>query len=247
MAAGKFTDDAFLGGRINLLQPQSGFRSGLDAVMLAAAVPAKPRQTICDLGAGVGAAGLCLATRIADLQVTAIEIEPQLVELSRENHSRNNIAGAFEAIQADILARPRSVPRQYFHHVLTNPPFYDSARGTVAPQQPKALAKAVNAEDLMTWLKFARSIVRPKGTVTAILPPAQMPLALSSMSRDGLGAIIIPLWPKQGDAAKRVIIHVRTDSRAPLQLQGGIVLHEADGRPTLRAEEILRGGGALTT
>ena len=36
------TDDAFLGGELQILQPESGYRAGLDAVMLAAAVAGQP-------------------------------------------------------------------------------------------------------------------------------------------------------------------------------------------------------------
>ena len=57
------TDDAFLGGALQILQPKSGYRAGLDAVMLAAAVPAAAESPmrVLDVGAGVGTAGLCLA------------------------------------------------------------------------------------------------------------------------------------------------------------------------------------------
>ena len=38
------TQDGFLGGRVNLLQPKNGFRSSMDAVFLAAAIPAQKTQ-----------------------------------------------------------------------------------------------------------------------------------------------------------------------------------------------------------
>ncbi|MFZ2468854.1 MAG: methyltransferase, partial [Parvibaculum sedimenti] len=38
---GAFTDDGFLGGRLQLLQPAKGYRAGIDAVLLAASVPAR--------------------------------------------------------------------------------------------------------------------------------------------------------------------------------------------------------------
>jgi len=48
--------ETFLDGRVRIAQPESGFRSGLDAVMLAAAVPAQAGQTALELGAGTGTA-----------------------------------------------------------------------------------------------------------------------------------------------------------------------------------------------
>jgi tRNA1(Val) A37 N6-methylase TrmN6 len=214
--------------------------------MLAAAVPARPRERICDLGAGVGTAALCVAARTGQLHITAVEIDGALVELARANADRNGV-DAFDAIAADVLKRPRIVARQSFHHVLTNPPFHDVARGTRAPQSAKARATSAHGRELFEWLRFARALVRPKGTVTAILPPEQLPVALRALSPEGLGVEIVPLWPKLGEAAKRVIIRTRTNARASLRVLPGLVLHEAGGAATPAAEAVLRHGEALTT
>ena len=55
--------DAFLGGRLRIWQPRAGYRAGIDPVMLAAAVPARPRQSVLELGCGAGTASLCLAAQ----------------------------------------------------------------------------------------------------------------------------------------------------------------------------------------
>ena len=64
--------DGFLGGRVQAWQPAAGYRAGVDAVLLAAAVPARPGDTALELGAGAGVASLCLATRVPGLSVTAV-------------------------------------------------------------------------------------------------------------------------------------------------------------------------------
>ena len=247
MAAANLTDDAFLGGRINLLQPGAGFRSGLDAVMLAASVQARPNQHVCDVGSGAGVALMCLAARVPNLHLAAVEIDPALAALASQNHERNRLSGAIDVYEADVLQRPRSIPRQAFHHVMSNPPFHDTGRGTIAPEKSKARAKALDTNGLLQWLRFCRALVRPKGMVSVVLPPAQLATALEALCADGRGAAIIPLWPKEGEAAKRLILRVTVGANKPLQLEQGIVLHGHDGKPGAAAEQILRGGGALTT
>jgi len=241
----ELTDDAFLGGRVQAWQPAQGFRAGLDAVMLAASVPARTKEFVCDLGSGVAVASLCLAARVSHLDIAAVEIDEDLAALAQANGERNRMS--IDVVAADILKRPRTLARQSFHHVFTNPPYHDIGRGTRAPQTVKARATSAHAHDLVTWLRFARALTRPKGTITAILPPEQLPLALQALAPEGQGTEIFPLWPKPGMPAKRIIIRTRMTAKAPLQLHAGLVLHTTAGKPTPEAEAVLRHGAPLFT
>src|ERR1700704_802938 len=89
--AGEFTEDAFLGGQLCLRQPKSGHRAGHDAVLLAAATSARADDRVVDFGAGVGAAGLALATRIPGIEIVLVEIDEGLAELARGNAASNRI------------------------------------------------------------------------------------------------------------------------------------------------------------
>mgnify|MGYP003408994725 CR=1 FL=1 len=55
------TDDKFLCGKLQLLQPRKGYRAATDPVLLAAAVPARSGQSVLDLGCGAGAAALSVS------------------------------------------------------------------------------------------------------------------------------------------------------------------------------------------
>ncbi len=83
-----FSEDGFLNNRLRIRQPRQGFRAGLDAVMLAAAVPAGAGEAALELGAGVGTASLCLVARTG-CTVTGIEIDAELVELANQNAKLN--------------------------------------------------------------------------------------------------------------------------------------------------------------
>src|SRR4029078_346670 len=95
------TSDDFLGGRITVLQPKKGHRSGSDAVWLQAAVPAKKGESVLDAGSGVGVAGLCLLARVPGTRVPAVEIESRLSVLAATNAASNGLAARFAAIEAD--------------------------------------------------------------------------------------------------------------------------------------------------
>src|SRR5947208_15510465 len=93
----EFTEDAFLGGRLRLRQPKAGHRAGHDAILLAAATAARAGDGAAEFGAGVGAAGLALASRVPGVRIVLIEIDEALAALARQNAASN-------AIEADVIA-----------------------------------------------------------------------------------------------------------------------------------------------
>jgi tRNA1(Val) A37 N6-methylase TrmN6 len=141
------TADAVLGGRLLLKQPRRGHRVGHDAILLAAACPARPRERVVDLGAGVGAAGLALAQRVDDSRVTLVEIDPDLAALAAENAQANGLAGRVSAVVLDVAAPARAfaaagLAPESVTRVLMNPPFNDPARQRASPDRQRSLAHA---------------------------------------------------------------------------------------------------------
>lgn len=247
---GELTDDAFLGGRLRLLQPARGYRAGLDAVMLAAAVPARSGERIVEAGCGVGAAALCLAARVDGVAVLGLDIDAGAVALAGDNAARNGLAGR-AAFAACDLARPGPALRALglaqgsFDHAFANPPFF--ARGQAQPPRDAARARArLRGPDLLdAWMRFLAALVRPRGTISLILPAALVGEAFALFARRAGGTAVFPLFPRAGAPAHRIVVQGRKGSRAAPRLMPGLVLHEADGRFSAAAEAILRGGGAL--
>lgn len=235
-----YTTDDFLGGRIRLKQPVQGLRATSDAVLAAAAVPIKPGESVLDVGAGSGVIGLCLAERVADIQITAVEVQPDLCRLIRENARLNQQKIA--VVNADIQASPAPLHGIQFDHVVTNPPFYTEARARRNTEQAKAYHQEI---PLNLWLTYCLKHVRHKGTFTLIHRPEALPEILTTLSPK-LGALeVIPLIPKAGRAAKRLLIRGIVGSRKPLTLSSGLILHQADNDWSPEAASLLRDGKAF--
>jgi tRNA1Val (adenine37-N6)-methyltransferase len=229
--------ETFLDGRVRVTQPQTGFRSGLDAVMLAAAVPAAPGQAVLELGSGAGTAGLCLAARVPGLSLTGVEIDESLVALARENAAANGTEAIFTA--ADIFALPPALKRD-FDHVLANPPFH--GEGQTSPDAARAIA-LMDSGTLQDWLKLGLQRTVSGGFFTAILRADRLNEALAALPQKGVCAF--PLWPRAAEAPKRVIVQARKGSAAPFALLPGLVLHRPDGSWTSETDAVLRRGTAL--
>jgi tRNA1(Val) A37 N6-methylase TrmN6 len=247
---GTESDDAFLGGRLSLLQPGTGYRAGIDGVLLAATVEANPGEQVLDVGSGVGVVGLCVARRLPDVGITLVERDAGLAALARRNIERNGFAARARVIEADVLQPLADSPElaamaEGFDHVLANPPFHVEGRGTAAGDPVKAGANAMPAGALDRWLRFMAAMARPGGRVTLIHRAEALPELLPALAGRFGGAVLLPLHPREGQPALRVIVRAVKGSRAPLELRPGLVLHNADGsfRPPIAA--VLRDGAGL--
>lgn len=246
------TEDAFLGGRLSLLQPRGGYRAGTDAVLLAAAIPAKgsPGERVLDAGAGVGAVGLCLAARVAGTRVMMAESEPRLVELARCNVARNALEGRVEVVAADVASPARTLTAaglaaDSFAHVAANPPFNIEGRGRSPRHALKARAHAMPAGSLGRWVRFLTRVAAPGGTLSMIHRPDALP-ELLGLLEGRFGALrLLPVHPRRDVPAVRVIIQGLKGSRAPLSVLPGLVLHRSDNRPRPEIVDILRHGASL--
>jgi len=230
------TDDRFLDGRLTVKQFAQGFRSGLDAVMLAAAVPAKSGDDVLELGSGSGIASLCLATRIAGITVTGAEIESELAGLSNRNATANHFGDRAVFVTVDVFDLPVDMRRAY-DHVFCNPPFH----GSEGERSSNSARAAATHDDgtLGEWLTVGVKRTASGGTFTCIIRADRLGEALAALPAAGVR--VYPLWPRAGESAKRVIIQLRKGSRSPLELCAGLALHKDDGSYTEQADAILRG------
>jgi tRNA1(Val) A37 N6-methylase TrmN6 len=242
----EITEDTLLGGRIRLTQPSEGYRVAIDPVLLAAAVPAQAGEQVLDVGAGVGAAALCLAARVDGCRVVGLEVQRALVRLANDNAALNGLRDRVSVMEGDLLRPPPRLAPGSFDHVMTNPPHLDPVRATASPMPGKTTANLEGAARLDAWLAFCLAMVRAKGSVSVIHRADRLDALLAALHGKAGEIVVFPLWPMaDGRAAKRVIVRARKGSAAPTRLAAGLVLHRADGRYGDATEAILREGAAL--
>jgi len=236
------TEDHLLGGRVRLLQPRRGLRAGLDAVLLAAGVPARLGQRVLEAGCGGGAGFLCLAARVPGISILAVERDPGLAALARDNAARNGLADRVEVLAGDVrdLALGRRLPP--CDHAFANPPYWP---GGTAP--PEALRRAATHEEasLADWARFLAAPLVRRGTLSLILPAARLDAGMAALAAAGCGGTrLVPFWPRAGVPAKRLLLQARRDGRGPARIEPGLVLHEGLAFGAA-AEAVLRDGAAL--
>ncbi|MGE5505588.1 MAG: tRNA1(Val) (adenine(37)-N6)-methyltransferase [Actinomycetota bacterium] len=238
------TEDGLLGGRVRLRQPAEGYRAAIDPVLLAAAVTARDGDRVLDLGCGVGSAALCLLARVPGVRATGLELQPGLAALARLNAEANGAGERFEVVEGSVTAPP--LANGSFTVVMTNPPYLEAARAKAPPHAGKATANVEGEAGLGQWIATAVRLLAPKGRLAVIHRADRLADLLAAVSSQRLGEIrVLPLWPKRGRPAGRVVVTARKDARTPLDLLPGLLLHEDDGSYTAQAQAVLRDGQGL--
>ncbi len=241
----ELTKDRFLGGKLHILQPKTGYRAATDPVFLAAACPAKQGDSVLDLGSGAGTAGLCLAARVP-VSVTGLEIQPEYAELARRNAAQNQIE--LEILDGDLAQMPDALKARTFDHVIMNPPFFGS--GATPADHGRAVARQAQT-DLRHWIDAGLRRLRQRGWITIIHLTDRLPDIIASLHNRAGGIEIKPLSPREHKPATRVILRARKGSKSKAVLCNPLILHEGASHSgdadsyTTAARAILRDGASI--
>jgi tRNA1(Val) A37 N6-methylase TrmN6 len=243
-ALGPITQDRLLDGKLQLRQPAKGHRAGTDAILLAAAATDAGDGLIVDVGAGVGTAGLAVVLRTPAARLALVENDPPIAALARENLTLNGLTERGFVAEADVTEprqrRAAGLVDGQARLVMTNPPFFTPGHVRVSP-----IAEGEPCPPLTRWLRAALALLGPGGTFLVIHRPEVIGALIAAV--DGrLGDLrLLPIHPRSGAEAIRVLLIGIKGSRAPLRLLPGFVLHQDDGTFTPLAEAVHRGEALL--
>ncbi|AZY92961.1 methyltransferase domain-containing protein [Paracoccus sp. Arc7-R13] len=238
--------DGFLDGRLRISQPARGYRAGADAVMLAAACPARPGQAVLELGCGAGVASLCLGWRVPDLAITGLERQQSYADLARRNAAANGIA--LTVLTGDLTDPPRDLRDASFDHVMMNPPYF--LGGTAAPDAGRALARREETP-LAQWIDAGLRRLRPGGWLTVIQRADRLDGVMAALGARAGAVTILPIAAREGSPAGRVLVAARKGARGPLRLLAPLITHAAPRHDrdaedlTPLAAQVLRDGAPI--
>lgn len=230
-------------------QPVRGFRAGLDSVLLGAAVGAGA-ATLLDLGSGPGVAGLVALAHHRTLSAMLIDSDPDALALANENMAANGFSNRATTVLLDVAApgaarAAAGVPADHFDAVIANPPFFDEGAGTAATARGTA-ARHMAPAGLDLWVRAAATHAAPGGEVIFIHTSQNLPVLLPSLAQRFGAITVLPLAPRPGEPANRVLVRAIKGSRTPLTLLASRALHGPDGRSFApEFETIFRGETVL--
>lgn len=238
--------ETFLAGRVVARQPEHGYRASLDTVLLGAAVAAAEGERVVELGCGSGAALLIAAERNPDASFLGIERDPALAALAAENARANPTSSRVEIAAGDALAvAPER--REKFDQAFLNPPYFDDEDSVRPPPDPARRAAFLTEEGgVDAWIAAALAHVPTRGRVTVIHRADRLADLLAAFGSKAGEIRVLPIHPRAGEAAKRVLVRARKGAKTPLAILPGFVLHEADGSWTEEVLAVLEGARGIS-
>jgi len=244
------SEDAVLGGRLRLRQPLKGHRVGHDAILLAAATAARAGEHAVEFGAGVGAAGLALAARVAGLRVTLVEIDASLAALAAQNARLNALDDRVATIAGDAedaaALTAAGLAAGSIDRVLMNPPFRDATRVNLSPDPARRLAYAGDPGLLPRWIASAAALLKPRGVLTLIWRADAADDVLAAL-KPAFGAIAaLRVKPRPDRPAIRILLRAAKGGDGATVHHDALDLNDTMNRPAPAAELVLRGGQTLS-
>ncbi len=247
------TVDAFHRGRFWLVQPRSGHRAGMDAMMLAAAIPSTFAGRLADFGAGAGAAGLAVLSRCPEAQVVLVERSAEMAGVAATTlaHPGNaHLGNRASVLAADVTLSGRArtqagLADNSFDFVIMNPPF-NAAQDRATPDPLRRQAHVMEDGLFESWIRSAAAVVRPRGGLAVIARPEQLGDLLEAMSGRFGDAELLAVHPRPEAAAIRIVVRAALGARGKLSIRPPLMLHAETGDgPSERTEMINNGLASL--
>jgi len=244
------TVDAFHRGRFWLVQPErAGHRAGMDAMMLAAAVPTAFTGRLADFGAGAGAAGLAVISRCEGATALLVERAPEMAafaEATLAHPANRHLAGRAAVLRADVTLTGKAraaagLADNEFDFAIMNPPF-NAAVDRATPDALKRQAHVMEDGLFESWVRTAAATVKPRGGLAVIARPASLRPLLDALAGRFGNAEILAVHPRPDRPAIRIVVRAVRGARGGLVLHPPLMLHVGPGhRFSERADAINNG------
>jgi tRNA1Val (adenine37-N6)-methyltransferase len=235
-------------GSLRIRQPQNGYRFSIDPLLLAHQLAPRSGERILDLGTGCGIIALLLALKNPEARILAVEIQPDLASLARQNVSLNGMDCSIQVLETDMRLLDQARIRGPVDSIAINPPYYKLKSGRMNPQDEKAVARHEIHLTLKEWILTAKRLLKTGGRLHVVFPADRSAELLHAMSQNNItpkrlrSVHSLPHTP-----ARLVLVEGILAAGSGIHLPPPLFLYKAPGLYTPEVLDILSPGGPLPT
>lgn len=218
-------EDLQLGG-LKLLQKKTGFRFGMDSVLLSHFASIRPDDTVFDFGTGSGVLPLLLIGRKKGSRFYGIEIQPEYCEMANRTMQMNHLESKVNIHCGDAGKAYIQFDSCSADHVISNPPYGKPGAVLASPYTDRAKARNQDSLTLESFFVAAFRILKGKGKISIVYPASQMLHAMKLMSKCHLEPKRFQLvYPSSEKEANLVLIEGVKDARPTLKPMKPLIVY----------------------
>ena len=226
---GERMDDLQRGG-LRIIQRESGFRFGTDAVLLADFAAAKRGERVCDMGTGTGVLPLLIAARAEGTTLDAFEAQGDVADMAWRSVQLNALEARIRIHHADCREAARIIGHGVCSLVVTNPPYTAAGAGLVSPDGGRAMARSDSDCPLPEWMAACARVLKNGGRLCCVFPAPRFLQLCDAMRAARVEPKRVRFVAARADAApKLVLVEGHKGGRPGLHVGALLVTHRADG------------------
>ena len=231
-------DDLQLVG-LRILQKTTGFRFGMDAVLLSDFARVEERERVADFGTGTGILPLLLAGRGKGAHFDALEIQGDMADMAKRSVSLNQLTERIAVHNLPVERAEEVIAPGTLDAIVCNPPYGIPGATLLNPAQTLSTARHQTEEGLTAWYRMAYRLLRGKGRFHMIYPAPRMLEAMTALSKARLEPKRFRLiYPYADKPANLVMIEAMKDAKPMLHPEPPLIIYEKDGTMTPELKHI---------
>ncbi|MBR2188165.1 MAG: tRNA1(Val) (adenine(37)-N6)-methyltransferase [Eubacterium sp.] len=221
-----------------LYQSETGFRFGIDAVLLASFADVRQGESVIDLGCGNGIIPILLAARTEAGGITGLEIQAESAALARKSVAYNHLEERIRIVNGDIREAAQLFGAASFDVVTGNPPYMIGDHGLVNPDESLRIARHEVCCTLDEFTESSAKLLKSRGKLFMVHRPFRLAEILRTLSKHNLEPKRMRLVHPYADREPNlVLIEAVRGGRSGMRVEPPLIIYE---RPGVYTDEVLQ-------
>ena len=212
-----------------IIQKKSGFKFGIDAVLLANFVKCKKNETLADLGTGTGVIPILVKAKSNIGKIYAIEIQEHIADMAKDE---------IEVVNINLKDSLDFIAKNSIDIITTNPPYMPKEKLLSGNQSMMISRNEIfcNIGDIM---KISSELLKSNGKMYMIHRPSRLSDIIYEGRKNNLEVKEMQMiYPSVGKSANMVLLKLVKNAKPEIRMLSPLFVHEVDGRYTQQVQQI---------
>ncbi len=231
-------DDLQLNG-LMLIQKQSGFRFGVDAVLLYHFANVRKKHRVIDLCTGTGIVPFLIHGKYSPQEVIGVEIQEDMAEMAMRSSKLNETEDKVKFVCGDLKNKELQNNLGRFDVLTVNPPYKLNNAGILNPDDKLAIARHEIMCNLEDVISASKKLLKDNGRMYIVHRPERLADIFGLMRKYKIEPKRVQMiHPKVGKAPNIVLVEGQRDGGAFLKWEETIYVYDENGKYSKQIDKI---------